>query len=225
VTETPYDALLSRLPSGAENGVAHRTDATVVCADDAWEHAIAWLLRSVGFSVTARGRHVSELPGMLGVLQPLVAVVEVCSSTVPDELLRCLRAVGRASPTTGIVAVSRQGGDPRLLDCALAGGAEALAPLEDAVALLAAVTAAAQAAREGRLGVRPALTRKEFEVLRLLRDGRTTRDVARLLWVTEQTVKYHLANVYRKLGVRTRAEALAWAAQFDMSRRRETFSA
>jgi DNA-binding CsgD family transcriptional regulator len=36
-------------------------------------------------------------------------------------------------------------------------------------------------------------------------------DLARQLWVTEQTVKFHLSNVYRKLGVSNRTQAARWA--------------
>jgi DNA-binding NarL/FixJ family response regulator len=40
--------------------------------------------------------------------------------------------------------------------------------------------------------------------------------VAKLLWVTDQTVKFHLANTYRKLGVRNRTEASEWAAEHGL---------
>ena len=36
-------------------------------------------------------------------------------------------------------------------------------------------------------------------------------DLAKMLWVTEQTVKFHLSNIYRKLGVANRTEASRWA--------------
>jgi DNA-binding NarL/FixJ family response regulator len=57
----------------------------------------------------------------------------------------------------------------------------------------------------------PALTRRELEILRLARDGVGNKEIARDLWITEQTVKFHLSNVYRKLGVsnRTRASRVA----------------
>jgi DNA-binding CsgD family transcriptional regulator len=55
------------------------------------------------------------------------------------------------------------------------------------------------------------LTRRELEVLRLVSRGKTNRAVAATLWVTDQTVKFHLSNVYRKLGVRNRFEAARWA--------------
>ena len=43
--------------------------------------------------------------------------------------------------------------------------------------------------------------------------------LARQLWVTEQTVKFHLSNVYRKLGVANRTQASRYAHRADSSRR------
>lgn len=60
------------------------------------------------------------------------------------------------------------------------------------------------------------LTRRELEILRLVSEGRSNRQVAEILWVTDQTVKFHLANVYRKLGVRSRFEAARWAQENGM---------
>jgi DNA-binding NarL/FixJ family response regulator len=57
----------------------------------------------------------------------------------------------------------------------------------------------------------PVLTPRELEILGLAAEGRSNADVARRLWVTEQTVKFHLSNVYRKLGVSNRTEASRWA--------------
>jgi DNA-binding NarL/FixJ family response regulator len=51
------------------------------------------------------------------------------------------------------------------------------------------------------------LTERESEVLRLVASGASNRRIARHLSVTEQTVKFHLSNVYRKLGVSNRTEA------------------
>ena len=57
------------------------------------------------------------------------------------------------------------------------------------------------------------LTRRELEILQLVSGGRSNRQVAQILWVADQTVKFHLANVYRKLGVRSRFEAAKWARE------------
>jgi DNA-binding NarL/FixJ family response regulator len=55
------------------------------------------------------------------------------------------------------------------------------------------------------------LTSREIEILQLVASGATNGDVARTLWVTEQTVKFHLRNIYRKLDVANRTEASHFA--------------
>ena len=57
----------------------------------------------------------------------------------------------------------------------------------------------------------PGLTRREAEILDLVAEGYSNGRVAKLLWVTDQTVKFHLSNIYRKLGVTNRTEATHWA--------------
>ena len=56
------------------------------------------------------------------------------------------------------------------------------------------------------------LTRRELEILELVSGGRSNRQVAEILWVADQTVKFHLANIYRKLNVRSRTRA-RWARE------------
>lgn len=56
-----------------------------------------------------------------------------------------------------------------------------------------------------------ALTARELEILKLVAAGATNGDVARELWVTEQTVKFHLRNIFRKLGVANRTQASHFA--------------
>jgi DNA-binding CsgD family transcriptional regulator len=55
------------------------------------------------------------------------------------------------------------------------------------------------------------LTRRELEILKLVAEGDSNAQLAKMLWVTEQTVKFHLSNIYRKLGVSNRTEASRWA--------------
>ena len=59
--------------------------------------------------------------------------------------------------------------------------------------------------------VDPGLTRREIEILQLVAEGYSNAQLAKMLWVTEQTVKFHLSNIYRKLGVANRTEASRWA--------------
>ena len=69
------------------------------------------------------------------------------------------------------------------------------------------------------------LTNREVEILRLAAQGLTNGRIARDLWVTEQTVKFHLSNVYRKLGVSNRTEASRYAIQTDLLPRYEPIAA
>jgi DNA-binding NarL/FixJ family response regulator len=55
------------------------------------------------------------------------------------------------------------------------------------------------------------LTSREAEILCLAAQGYTNCRIARQLWITEQTVKFHLSNTYRKLGVTNRTEASRYA--------------
>jgi DNA-binding NarL/FixJ family response regulator len=55
------------------------------------------------------------------------------------------------------------------------------------------------------------LTKREREILQLVAEGHSNSQLARMLWVTEQTVKFHLSNIYRKLDVANRTEASRWA--------------
>ncbi|WP_410657311.1 response regulator [Amycolatopsis sp. lyj-112] len=64
-----------------------------------------------------------------------------------------------------------------------------------------------------------ALTRREIEVLTLVADGLSNRAIADRLYLTEGTVKSHLARSYTKLGVDSRTSAVATATDLGLIRR------
>lgn len=59
----------------------------------------------------------------------------------------------------------------------------------------------------------PKLTIREREVLEQLRSGASNIDIASILFVSEHTVKAHLYNLFRKINVRNRTQALKWATE------------
>ncbi len=61
------------------------------------------------------------------------------------------------------------------------------------------------------------LTAREVDALRLLARGKTNEEIARELVVVQKTAEKHVANILRKLGVKNRTEAAAWAAQMDLT--------
>jgi DNA-binding NarL/FixJ family response regulator len=60
------------------------------------------------------------------------------------------------------------------------------------------------------------LTDRERSILAAVASGLTTAAISRELWVSEHTVKFHLTNIYRKLGVANRAGAVRYAVEHDL---------
>jgi DNA-binding NarL/FixJ family response regulator len=110
---------------------------------------------------------------------------------LPDDLAAAVRQTFHHSiffaPSTGVGPVAPTGGDMVQPLPATAGNGGVSASNE------------------------PQLTRRELEILTLVAEGLPNGDIARRLWITEQTVKFHLSNIYRKLGVSNRTQASRWA--------------
>jgi ATP/maltotriose-dependent transcriptional regulator MalT len=70
---------------------------------------------------------------------------------------------------------------------------------------------------EGRRPLPAGLTAREAEVLRLVASGKTNRDIAVELVISEHTVARHLQNMFAKLGVSSRAAATAFAFEHDLA--------
>ena len=138
--------------------------------------------------------------------------------------LRCLELLRERHPHVATVVVSATD-DPATIDAAFRRGAAAYAlksvnPLD----LPATVRQAVERSvfRPDRLGdgLGPSratgLSEKEAVVLAELAKGHSNREIAQTLWLSEQTVKFHLRNVYRKLGVANRTDALRLALERDL---------
>jgi ATP/maltotriose-dependent transcriptional regulator MalT len=59
------------------------------------------------------------------------------------------------------------------------------------------------------------LTDRELEVLGLIAQGWSNRQIAEYLQIEIRTVKYHTTNIYSKLGVKSRSEAIVWAWNYE----------
>ena len=60
------------------------------------------------------------------------------------------------------------------------------------------------------------LTPRELEILQLILTGKTNKQIAREMYISERTVEFHLDHIYTKIGVRTRMMAGIWAIQQHM---------
>ena len=65
------------------------------------------------------------------------------------------------------------------------------------------------------------LTAREREILGFVAAGRSNKQIAGELWLSEQTIKYHLTNLYRKIGFRSRTEAARFAYDHGLTGRRQ----
>jgi len=137
-----------------------------------------------------------------------------------------------AGNAVGAARLRREMGLPYEAALALAqgGGADAVAALTELRSLGATAAAEAVAARLRRRGVRgvprgpraatqrnaAGLTPRELEVLALVAEGASNRVIAERLVISETTAARHVANIFRKLGVGTRAQAVRVAAEIGV---------
>ena len=63
----------------------------------------------------------------------------------------------------------------------------------------------------------PQLTSRETAILMAVASGLTTKAISRDLWLSEHTIKFHLTNIYRKLGVSNRSAAVRYAFEHDLA--------
>ena len=144
---------------------------------------------------------------------PQVRAVQALAATMPDQALELLAGALTLGETEGYMRTFLDLGEPMaaLLDQALARN---IAPVY-VRRLLRAFAAASQPDQDKLVvsltGLVENLTQREIEVLRLLAGGLTNQEIAERLYVSENTVKTHLANIYGKLGARDRREAITRA--------------
>ena len=175
------------------------------------------LRHTAGFRVVATVDGRSSIRAPLSNFRPDVVLVdEMCQRT---NAIARLREATEALPEAKLLFLS-SALDSGALDEALEAGADAvisrqLHPVTLGTLLREVVDGnVVHAPRPPRpaTGVLPHhLTARELDVLRLVAAGRTNGRVAEALGVSEQTVKFHLCNIYRKLGVGNRTEATAHA--------------
>jgi DNA-binding NarL/FixJ family response regulator len=128
-------------------------------------------------------------------------VKAVVLSGVEDE------AVIRSAFARGATAFIRKHIDPRDLPAALRQAVNGTV-----VHQLFGDVGASEAETTKELG----LSERELSILGALGEGMTNKQIAQRFWLAEQTVKFHLTNIYRKLSVSTRTEALHRAYQLGL---------
>jgi DNA-binding NarL/FixJ family response regulator len=158
----------------------------------------------------------AEALGLLGTLKPDVALVDLFLSG--ESGADVCASIRRASPETRVLLISGSG---RMSPAAArAAGASGFVSKDwEAREVVRAVRAVGLGqtlfAPTSQLPA-PLLSEREREVLDLIADGRTNREIAVALYLSPHTVKEHTSTLYRKLGARNRAEAVQRAQRIGV---------
>ena len=198
-------------------------DAVVLDPHPLWLEALEAVLARVGARVVTKTTSAREAVAAIERHKPQLLTLELDTQPGEPTGLDVLRRAKELNPSLRAIVLSAHH-DTGHIDAALAAGAAAYVvktahpddvasavrqAFEHSVYLAGApVTAPRPSVGTGRPG---GLTRRELEILKLVAEGHSNAQLARMLWVTEQTVKFHLSNVYRKLEVSNRTEASRWA--------------
>jgi DNA-binding NarL/FixJ family response regulator len=193
-----------------------------------WLDAVEQVLARIGIDVVGRASAPREALTLIGRHEPDLFITELCTGDDEADAFTHLREARAKQADLRIVVLSTYDAPPQI-EAALASGATAYvlktAHSDDLAAAVRqafensfyfadsrGVQALETTRPEQSNGARPAdLTKREIEILRLVSEGHSNAELSRMLWVTEQTVKFHLSNIYRKLNVSNRTEASRWA--------------
>ncbi|HEX7247046.1 MAG TPA: response regulator transcription factor [Actinomycetota bacterium] len=186
--------------------------------------------------VVAEVRDEAALLDACRTLDPTVVVLDD-RFTGSERSLTTMRALARERLEIPVIVLADGDDGPSILEALRLGArgylrkSDGLAGVGAAVRLVAdggraidprheqnAVMALGRIARHAREGseMRASLTPREMEILVMISRGATMRQVGRALDISPRTVETHVAKLYRKLGVRTRVQAVSHAAQLGL---------
>jgi len=203
----------------------------VLLADDhaLFRAGIASLLQAGGHEVVGEAGNGIEALERTRELHPDLVLMDI---TMPRcGGLEATRLIKAEMPETKIVIVTVSQDDADLFEAVKSGAegyllkdmsndefertldgiAEGEAPLSQGLATKILEEFARVSRGSVTEGDRDALTDREQEVLQLVTEGRTNREIAEALFIAESTVNFHMKNILSKLHLRNRAEAVAYA--------------
>jgi NarL family two-component system response regulator LiaR len=196
-----------------------------------WLEAICPVLEKIGICVVGKAVTPSEALDMIEQEEPDVLVADTGTSDTGWTGLECIRQALRVRPELKVIVLAGSANAEDVVDAfdagALAYVVKTAHPDDIASAVRQSFESSMFLANGHKQSLRSGapheqngdedegralgLTRRELEILQLVAKGYSNGQLARMLWVTEQTVKFHLSNIYRKLDVSNRTEAASWA--------------
>lgn len=177
---------------------------------------LATILTKNNFQVVAEASSVSQGLAMLNTYKPEIVLVDINLGAASGiDLIRQANSDGLQSK----FIVLTMHDDSHTLELARVAGACAFvtksAPIESLIEVIHSVAAGVNKflkvgeIRKIKNNLNFELTPRELEVLNLLPTGITANAIGAVLFLTEATIKTHLANIYRKVGATNRAQAVA----------------
>lgn len=205
---------------------------SVVIVDDAelFREALKAAFAQEGFTVAAVAADAMKGIDMAREHEPDLVMLDLLMPGMSG--LEVVGAIVKASPSTKVVLLTSSESAEDLLSAVKVGASGYLTkdtPLPRLVAAMNDVLdggAAVSPAMGGKLFAAlrdllrhhgtttartPELTGRELEILTLVGSGKTSREIADELYISENTVRNHVRNVLDKLGLKSRFEAVTWA--------------
>jgi DNA-binding NarL/FixJ family response regulator len=181
---------------------------------------LANLLTQHKYDVVAEAATSSQASALINTHKPEIVLVDInLGSSSGIDLINEMKKSGSMSK---FVVLTMQD-DNQTLESAKEAGAIAFitksAPTDSLLEILQAITTGSDKfLKAGKINqIKPSkdfdLTARELEVLALLPTGATANAIGAVLFLTEATIKTHLANIYRKLAANNRAQAVSIAIE------------
>jgi DNA-binding NarL/FixJ family response regulator len=189
---------------------------------------VAILSTQPDFEVVGEAATGNEAVHQVQALHPDVVLLDL---EMPDtDGVEALRQIRLAHPETQAIVFTAFDTDERILAAVRAGAQGYLLKGVPREEIFKAVRVASQGgsllqpvvasrllqAVANPAESQPALTKREREVLQWLAQGKTNKEIAAALNITQRTVKFHVSSILRKLGAGNRTEALASAARLGL---------
>ncbi len=184
--------------------------------------AVRFALEEDGdFEIVGATTESTKVQGLVAELKPDVVLLDVRMPQLDG--ITCLKRIHAAFPEVVVVMLSASE-DQAVIAAAMENGATGfvlkhLDPRElggvirQALGGVVFKSAGLFAEASATLAAEAGLTVKEHQILNLLSTGLSNAAIAKELWVADQTVKFHLSNIYRKLKVKGRTAAVEAARQ------------
>jgi DNA-binding NarL/FixJ family response regulator len=190
----------------------------VLDRDPIWSQAVEQVLGRLNINVVGKASSPQRALALVALHRPDLLIAEIKTGDSEIDGIPCLYQARAHVPDLTTIVFSSSDDREEIL-AAFSAGAQAYVhkkthPDDFAMTIRQLFFEHSIHLAGGRIPNPPRqtpLSPRQTEILQLVADGLSTADMARKLWVTEQTVKFHLANIYRKLGVSNRTAAARWA--------------